>query len=265
MTKLVIYGAAGRMGRRLVSLAIADPNLQLLGAVEHADYDQMGLDVGLLVGLDAVGAVISSQIDPQADVAIDFSTPAATRQALAQCVEKSVALVIGTTGLDDADQQRIDEAAKTVPILQAPNMSLGVNLLFALAAKAAATLGADYDIEIIESHHRFKQDAPSGTALGIAEAICRATDRDMDTALVHGRSGTDAKREPGQIGMHALRMGDVVGEHTTLFAAMGERLELKHVATDRDIFVRGALKAAQWLSGKSPGRYHMADVLDLES
>jgi 4-hydroxy-tetrahydrodipicolinate reductase len=264
MTKLVIYGAAGRMGRRLVSLAIDDPNLQLLGAVEYAEYEQMGIDAGRLVGMDPVGALVSSQIDPAADVAIDFSTPAATRQALEQCVEKSVGLVIGTTGLDESDHQRIDEAAKTIPILQAPNMSLGVNLLFALSARAASILGDDYDIEIVEAHHRFKQDAPSGTALGIAEAICGATDRDMNKDLVHGRSGTDAKREPGQIGMHALRIGDVVGEHTAVFAALGERVELKHVATDRDIFVRGALKAAAWLSGKSPGRYHMADVLGLE-
>ena len=142
-------------------------------------------------------------------------------------------------------------------------MSLGVNLLFALSAQAASILGSDYDIEIIELHHRFKKDAPSGTAWGIAQAICDSTDRDVDKDIVHGREGGDVPRKPGQIGMHALRVGDVVGEHAAIFASMGERIELKHIATDRDIFARGALKAARWLAGKAPGRYSMGDVLGL--
>jgi 4-hydroxy-tetrahydrodipicolinate reductase len=173
-------------------------------------------------------------------------------------------MVVGTTGLSDGDHAAIDEAGKIIPVLQAPNMSLGVNLLFALAARAARQLGDDYDIEIVEAHHRFKVDAPSGTALGIARAICDATGKDMAKDLVHGREG-ESPRQRGQIGMHALRLGDVVGRHTVSFATLGEELQLTHNATSRDVFARGALRAAQWLAGKPAGRYGMADVLGLRA
>jgi 4-hydroxy-tetrahydrodipicolinate reductase len=172
-------------------------------------------------------------------------------------------MLIGTTGLQDSDHASIDQAAKDIPILQAPNMSLGVAVLFKIAAQVAKQLGDDYDIEIVEGHHRFKKDAPSGTAEGLAEAILKSTGKSKDR-IVYGREGDDVARKRGDIGMHSLRLGDEVGKHTAYFAALGERLELTHVATNRDTFVHGALRAAKWLAQQSkPGRYAIADVLGL--
>ena len=171
-------------------------------------------------------------------------------------------MVVGTTGLHATDHEVIDLAARDIAVLQAPNMSLGVNLLFKIAGEVAKVLGDDYDIEIVEGHHRFKKDAPSGTAMGLAEAILKATGKAKD-ALNYDRHGDDVVRQRGQIGMHALRIGDEVGRHTAYFAALGERLELTHVATNRDTFVHGALRAAKWLAGQKPGRYAIADVLGL--
>jgi 4-hydroxy-tetrahydrodipicolinate reductase len=171
-------------------------------------------------------------------------------------------MVVGTTGLQDQDHAAIDRAAAGIAILQAPNMSLGVNLLFKIAGEVAKKLGDDYDIEIVEGHHRFKKDAPSGTAMGLADAILKSTGKSRD-ALVYDRHGDEAVRKRGDIGMHALRIGDEVGRHTAYFAALGERLELTHVATNRDTFVHGALRAAKWLAGQKPGRYAIADVLGL--
>lgn len=264
MTRVVIYGAAGRMGRRLIALTVENPALTLAGAIEQAGHTLLGLDAGELAGVGPIKLPLTASLPSGgADVVVDFTVPAATRHAIDACGAARTALVIGTTGLGSDDHARIDEAARTIPVLQAPNMSLGVNLLFALAAQVARQLGDDYDIEIVEAHHRYKKDAPSGTALGIARAICEATGRDINTALVHGRHGDELERQPGQIGMHALRLGDVVGEHTASFATLGERLELTHVATNRDIFARGALRAAAWLHGKPPGRYGMRNVLGL--
>jgi 4-hydroxy-tetrahydrodipicolinate reductase len=172
-------------------------------------------------------------------------------------------MLIGTTGLTDADHASIDQAARDIAVLQAPNMSLGVAVLFRVAGEVAKLLGDDYDIEVVEAHHRFKKDAPSGTAMGLAEAILAATGKKKE-ALVYDRHGDDAHRNRGEIGMHALRIGDEVGHHTAYFAALGERLELTHVATNRDTFVHGALRAAAWLSGQKPGRYRIADVLGLK-
>ncbi|MEX0777034.1 MAG: 4-hydroxy-tetrahydrodipicolinate reductase [Phycisphaeraceae bacterium] len=265
--RLAINGAAGRMGRRLIALACEDPQLTVTAAVEGPASSDLGKDAGAIAGVQTLGVPITDHLPAGtgAAVMIDFTVPAATRAAIAACIQANLPLVIGTTGLTADDQQRIDQAARSIPILQAPNMSLGVNLLFALAAQVAKRLGDDYDIEITEAHHRFKKDAPSGTALGIAKAICDATGKSLDKDLVHGRHGDDAPRQRGQIGMHALRMGDVVGEHTASFATLGERLELRHVATTRDVFARGALRAAQWLAapGRTPGRYTMAHVLGL--
>ncbi|MBI1337038.1 MAG: 4-hydroxy-tetrahydrodipicolinate reductase [Phycisphaera sp.] len=269
MTTLAINGAAGRMGRRLIALASESQDLAVAAALESAQCPLLGQDSGLLAGVKANGVKVSSGLAADASgeqlpgVCIDFTVPAATRAVIDLCVQRAIALVIGTTGLSDDDQHLIDHAAKSIAILQAPNMSLGVNLLFALCAQVARRLGDDYDIEITEAHHRFKKDAPSGTAMGIAKAICDATGKDPRKDLVHGRVGDDVTRQRGTIGMHALRMGDVVGEHTAAFATLGERLELRHVATTRDVFARGALRAAGWLAGKKPGRYSMADVLGL--
>lgn len=262
-TNLAIHGAAGRMGQRLVAMAGEDDGLSVVCAIESVTHPRFGEDAGVVAGVDKIGVVIGEAVSAEANVLVDFSVPAATRQVMQACQVAGCAMIIGTTGLTDADQAAIDRAGESIAVLQAPNMSMGVNLLFSLVAKAAQVLGDDYDIEISETHHRFKHDAPSGTAMGIAQAICEATDKDPADTLVYDRHGDDVPRERGQIGMHALRLGDCAGEHTASYATLGERLELRHVATSRDIFVHGALRAAAWLSGKRPGRYHMADVLGL--
>jgi 4-hydroxy-tetrahydrodipicolinate reductase len=211
----------------------------------------------------ALGVLIGSGLQTTPQVVIDFSAPAATRALVPQCAERGIAMVIGTTGLTGEDQQMIDAAAKRIAILQATNTGLGVNVLLGIAAQVARQLGEAYDIEIVEAHHNLKKDAPSGTALSLAESIAKATGRDVGSDLVHGREGHDALRKKGTIGMHAVRMGDVVGEHTVYFATGGERIELRHVATSRDTFARGALRAAAFLAGKGAGRYSMGDVLGL--
>jgi 4-hydroxy-tetrahydrodipicolinate reductase len=263
MVRIVVNGAAGRMGRRLIVLAGESQDLQVVGAMEHAGHPLLGQDAGVVAGVAPIGIRIATEPPASLDVLIDFSAPPGTRTALAACLARGAALAIGTTGLSAEDLHAIEQAGAKIPVLQAPNMSLGVNLLFALAGQVARQLGSDYDIEITEAHHRFKKDAPSGTALGLAKAICDATGRDPDRSLVHGRHGDAAARPPGQIGMHALRMGDVVGRHTVSFATLGEELHLTHNATSRDVFARGALRAARWLAGKPPARYSMKDVLGL--
>ena len=265
MKHIAIHGAAGRMGRRLAALTLQDPELVLAAALDSPDSGFLGQDAGILAGQAAAGLQLGQDLpdDRQVDVVIDFSAPAATRTILETCRRRRIALVIGTTGLGDPEHQAIDEAASSIAVLQAPNMSLGVNLLFALAARVAATLGDDYDIEITEAHHRQKKDAPSGTALQLVRAICDATGRDLEHDVVHGRCGDDVPRTRGEVGMHVLRMGDVVGEHTAHFATEGERVVLSHVATTRDVFARGALRAAKWLADQEPGRYQMAQVLGL--
>jgi len=263
MIKLAVTGAAGRMGRRLIALARADKSFQLVAAIEKADSEAQARDAGEIAGIGHIGLPVTFDLKPTPDVLIDFTAPSSTRHWLKTCRDRKIAMVIGTTGLAEKDHAAIDVAAADIPILQAPNMSLGVNLLFRIVADVARRLGDDYDIEIVEGHHRHKKDAPSGTALGLTDAILAATGKDR-AALVHGRHGEDAKRKPGEIGMHALRMGDEIGRHCVYFAAEGERLELGHVATNRDTFVFGALRAAKWLAHRPPGRYTVADVLDLK-
>lgn len=262
MVSIGIHGAAGRMGQRLIALTATDPTLRLVAALEHAGHEQLGRDAGTLAGAEPLAVPLTERCQAPPEVMIDFSVADALEHVLELCRSHGSALVIGTTGFDAAGERAIDAAADQIAVLQAPNMSLGVNLLFALAGQLARTLGDDYDIEIVEAHHRFKRDAPSGTAMGLARAICEATDKDPQTALVHGRSG-EQPRETGQIGMHALRLGDVVGRHEVSYATLGEELSISHNASTRDVFARGALRAAKWLAGKPPGRYHMKDVLGL--
>ncbi len=262
MTSLAVTGVGGRMGSRLVALAKQDGGLQVVAAIERPDHALLGKDAGEVVGVGAMGVPVTFDLRPTPQVMIDFTSPAATRHWIKTCRDRGIAMVIGTTGLQPSDHAIIDQAATAIPILQAPNMSLGVNLLFKVAAEVAKVLGDDYDKEIVEGHHRFKKDAPSGTAMGLADAILKAMGKSRD-ALVYDRHGDDCVRNPGEIGMHALRIGDEIGRHTAYFAAMGERLELTHVATNRDTFVYGALKAAKWLAGQKPGRYGMADMLGL--
>ncbi len=266
---LGISGAAGRMGRRLVALAGEQPELfRVVVAIDSPASVDQGKDAGELAGIKPIGVPISAGLgETRPDVRIDFSAAVASRVLLAECVKRSVALLIGTTGLAAADQLLIDQAAATIPVLQATNTSLGVNVLLSVAANVARQLGEPYDIEIVEAHHNLKKDAPSGTALSLAESICNATGRDADHDLIHGRHGLDTQRKKGTIGMHAVRMGDVVGEHTVYFSTPGERIEIRHVVTNRDTFVRGALRAAAFLGemkrqGKA-GRFTMANVLGL--
>lgn len=263
--KLAIVGAAGRMGRRLVALALEDKQFQLAAAIESAGHPLLAQDAGNLAGVGACGVLLSENIGPdlRVDVVIDFTAPAASRVLLNTCVQRQLSLVLGTTGLTADDHRLIDEAGKTIAVLQAANMSLGVNLMLGTVARMAQTLGDDYDIEITESHHRMKKDAPSGTALVLAKAICDATGKSVEKDVVHGRHGDDVPRTRGSIGMHALRQGDIIGKHTVSFATMGEILEVTHTATNRDVLVRGALHAAKWLADRTPGRYTMNDVLGL--
>ncbi|MGB7156858.1 MAG: 4-hydroxy-tetrahydrodipicolinate reductase [Tepidisphaeraceae bacterium] len=262
MTTIAITGAAGRMGQRLIFLAKHDGDFQIVGAIERPEHAMQSRDAGEVAGIGPIGTPITYDLKPTPQVLIDFTVPAAMRHWLKTCRDRGIAMVIGTTGLQDPDHAAIDRAATEIAVLQAPNMSLGVNLLFKIAGEVAKKLGDDYDIEIVEGHHRFKKDAPSGTAMGLADAILKSTGKTRD-ALVYDRHGDDAVRARGEIGMHALRIGDEVGRHTAYFAALGERLELTHVATNRDTFVHGALRAAKWLAGQKPGRYAIADVLGL--
>jgi 4-hydroxy-tetrahydrodipicolinate reductase len=261
--KVAITGACGRMGKRLVALAHADKAFQLVAAIDKPESAEQSRDAGEVAGIGAIGLPITFDLRPTPHVLIDFTAPAAMRHWLKTCHDREIAMVIGTTGLKDKDHAAIDVASADMPILQAPNMSIGVNVLLKLAAQAAAALGEDYDIEIIEGHHRFKKDAPSGTALALADSILKSLGRTRK-ALVHGRHGDDVPRQTGQVGMHSLRMGDEVGKHAVYFAALGERVELGHVATNRDTFAMGALRAAKWILNQKPGRYGMSDVLGIK-
>ncbi|NQT20077.1 MAG: 4-hydroxy-tetrahydrodipicolinate reductase [Planctomycetes bacterium] len=263
MTNIGISGAMGRMGMQLVRLVQADPALKLVAALEYKGHEAIGRDVGLEHGSGAAGVKLAAEMPGGVDVLVDFSTPDGTARHLEACMAAGTAIVIGTTGIEDL-RQKIEEAEKQIAILASPNMSVGVNLLFSVAAQIARRLGSEYDIEIIEAHHRFKKDAPSGTALKIAQEIAAATGRALEKDAVFGRHGKPLDRAPGEIGMHAVRGGDIVGEHIVMYAALGERVELKHVAQSRETFARGALRAAKHLHGKKPGLYAMADVLAQE-
>ncbi len=264
-TTIAIHGAAGRMGRRLVALA-ADAGLTVTAAADAPGHPDLGKDAGELAGIGRLGIPLADAlIQPQSAV-IDFSLPEGTRRVLPWCVEHQVPLVVGTTGLTDADDAALTAAAKTIPVLRATNFSLVVNVLHELIKRAAPILGDDYDIEIMEAHHRFKKDAPSGTALSLAQTVCEATGRDFAKDVLTTRSGDDVPRHRHEVTVQAIRIGDHPGEHTVYFAAPGERLELRHVSTSRDSYVLGALRAAKWLAGdggKAPGRYDMKDVLGL--
>ncbi len=262
--KLIVVGAAGRMGRRIVALAMESSRFDIVGAVEKADNPEIGKDAGLLAGTALLNIAVSDSWPAGANLAIDFSSPEATDNTLTHCVQSGISLVLGTTGLTAQQHDAIKAAARKIPILYGTNMSVGMNVLFALVGKAAVMLGEDYDIEIVEEHHRFKKDAPSGSALTLAQNICQATGRPYPDSLVYGRSGKDALRKKGEIGMHAVRAGDITGVHSVIYGTLGETITLTHTAHNRDTLVRGALRAAEWLLPKPPGLYSMADVLGIK-
>lgn len=264
MIGVAITGAAGKMGLRVVALAQDLKDVEVEAALEMTGHPAIGRDIGELAGLGKTGLPLQDRTDTEFDVLIDFSRPAGTMHWLDYCLVKKRAIVIGTTGHTPEQNNAIEEAAKTIPVLKASNMSVGMNLLFKLVGQVASILGDDYDIEIVESHHRFKADAPSGTALSLRDSIVKATGRDADKDVIYGRKGDTGRRPPRQIGMHALRVGDTVGEHEVHFGTLGETVRISHSAHTRDTFARGALRAAVWLAGKPAGRYDMMDVLGLK-
>ncbi len=253
-----IHGATGRMGTRLIHLIGADPTLVLGAAIVRPGHPGIGRDVGPPVGLGPVGVALSDGLPGPVDVVIDFSTPAASLAIAEACAAAGTPLVVGTTGLEPGQKEALGRLAGRIAILISPNTSRAVNLLFRLVGEAAKALGESADIEVVERHHRFKKDAPSGTALRLAEVAARAIGSDR---LVHGRSGQVGDRPAGEIGIHALRTGDNPGEHTVVFGLMGECLELSHRALNRDGFARGALEAAKYLAGKPARLYTMQDLL----
>jgi 4-hydroxy-tetrahydrodipicolinate reductase len=261
--KIGIVGAAGRMGKMLIEEASATPGAVLAAAAERAGHQAVGQDAGTFAGLKPAGVKIGAAAEAVFEAVIDFTVAKATLAHAGLAAAKKTALVIGTTGIEAAEAEPIRVAARTVPIVWAPNMSLGVNLLFALTERVAKTLGPDFDIEILEMHHKHKVDAPSGTALGLGEAAARGRGVELAKAAVRGRDGITGARKSGAIGFAALRGGDVVGDHHVIFAGEGERIELVHKASSRRIYSKGALRAALWVKGKKPGVYGMADVLGL--
>jgi len=265
-TRLIVVGAGGRMGRTLIKAIAESPGLRVAGAVESASSPLIGQDAGVLAGQAPLGVALTNDIKSLlggADALVDFTIPAASLIHAELAARNKLVHIIGTTGFTAGEEAKIADAAKQTAIVKSGNMSLGVNLLAALVKRVAATLDSEFDVEIIEMHHNKKIDAPSGTALLLGRAAAAGRQVELDRCSVRGRDGVTGARRTGDIGFAALRGGTVVGEHAVIFAGPAERVELVHKAEDRMIFARGALKAAQWALGRSPGLYSMADVLGL--
>jgi 4-hydroxy-tetrahydrodipicolinate reductase len=266
MADVVVAGAAGRMGSRLVALLQTEPELRLVAALEAPGHAALGRDAGEVAGIGPVGVPIAGEpagVLGRDRILLEFSVPEASLEHLKLVAEAGGRAVIGTTGFSAAQRAEVERLARNAAILLSPNMSVGVNVAFRVLAEMARMLGDDYDVEITEVHHRFKKDAPSGTALGMAEAVARALGRDLEASAVYGRHGLPGERTRKEIGVMSLRSGDVVGEHTVSFGALGERLELTHRAHSRDTFARGALRAARFIATAAPGLYSMQHVLGL--
>ncbi len=264
--KIGITGCAGRMGRMLIAEVLASKTCTLAGGSERTGSEFIGKDISALIGGEALSIVIKddpAEMFKASDAVIDFTSPAATVAHSKLAAKTGTALIVGTTGLDSSDLAALDIAAEHTVIVQAANMSVGVNLLLGLSEQVAGLLGDEYDIEIVEMHHRHKVDAPSGTALALGKAAASGRGVDLDKVSQPVRNGHTGARKPGDIGFATLRGGDVVGDHSVIFAADGERIELTHKASSRTIFARGAVRAAGWTKGKSPGIYSMRDVLGL--
>jgi 4-hydroxy-tetrahydrodipicolinate reductase len=263
---LVVTGASGRMGQTLIRLSQASDRLRLVGCIERAGHPWIGRDVGEAMGSSPVGVTVTDDaLDAfaKAQAVVDFTAPAATVEFAALAAQARAVHVIGTTGLEPEHLAKIEAASRHAVIVRAGNMSLGVNLLVRMTQKVAAALDADWDVEIVEAHHRMKVDAPSGTALMLGAAAADGRGVSLQDTRVSGRDGITGARAKGSIGFSAIRGGDIVGEHDVIFAGEGERVILRHVATDRSIFARGALRAALWGQGQKPGQYDMMDVLGI--
>jgi 4-hydroxy-tetrahydrodipicolinate reductase len=261
--KLAIHGAAGRMGQRVTALAHANPRFQIVAALESADHPLLGKDAGIVAGIGEIGVPLGVVGESDADVVIDFSVPDAAIAVVAHCLDFERPVVVATTGLDAGQQEYLRRAGKKLPIVWSPNMSTAVNVAMKLArvaGEALRDLPTGVDVEILESHHRYKEDAPSGTALKFGQILADAMGLSQHT---HGRSGRPGARPRNEIGYHAVRAGDDPGQHTILFGMLGEAIEIRVAATNRDCYAQGALLAAEWLVGKPPGLYGMHDVLGL--
>jgi len=266
MTKIAVVGAAGRMGKALIEASHTDENTVLAAATERPESSLIGTDAGELAGIGRLDVVVMESLDvcPEFDVLIDFTSPASSLAHLDFCQSKGRRMVIGTTGFAETEKAHIQKAAEDIPIMLAPNMSVGVNLCLKLLDTAARVLGDDVDIEIIEAHHRHKVDAPSGTAIRMGEVVADALGRDLAECAVYGREGQTGARQRETIGFETIRAGDIVGDHTVLFAADGERVEITHKASSRMTFAQGAVRASKWLMGQDAGLYDMQDVLGLK-
>ena len=263
---VVVAGAAGRMGRMLVSLAHANPALRLAGALEAPGQPALGSDAGRLAGVGDLGVPLSTEMPsaPVGSVLIDFTAPGPTLEHVRAAAERGWGAVVGTTGFDREQENAIDALGDRIPLLRAANMSVGVTVLLDVAREVAARLGSSFDVEISEIHHRLKKDSPSGTALALGRAVAAGRGVVLEERAVYGREGLVGERPEGQIGVLALRGGDVIGDHTVHFFGTGERIELTHRAQSREAFAAGALRAATWIAGRAPGRYTMRDVLSAD-
>lgn len=264
MINLIVSGCCGRMGKRVICLATESGEFSVVGAIEKKDHPEAGNDIGILCGIGELGVPVSPDIQKvieKSDVIVDFTTSLATINNVRQAKAAHKPIVIGTTGLTDEEMAIIKTASSSIPILVSPNMSIGVNMLFNIVGTIAADLGDDYDIEIIETHHNQKKDAPSGTAKRLADEILQAKGRSKKYKIIYGREGNVGKRPKGEIAIHSVRAGDVIGDHTVVFAGENERIELTHKAHSRDVFARGALRACKFIIGKSPKLYNMQDVI----
>lgn len=268
MINAIVCGAGGRMGKRIISLMGETEGLQLVGAVEKKGSGSIGLDAGENAGSGRLGVNIADNLKAvidKADIIIDFTAPPVAIEHIRTSKEKGMPIVIGTTGFSGQELDGISDAARTIPVVLSPNMSVGINLIFKVIDEIAKRIGEDYDIEIIEAHHRLKKDAPSGTAMRMAQILARSRGLDLDKICVYSRKGIIGERRRGEIGIQTIRAGDIVGEHTVIFGGIGERIEVTHRSHSRDNFARGAIIAAKWLVGKAPGLYDMMDVLGLRA
>lgn len=265
ITRIVIAGCCGRMGRRIASLAFKDEAIKVVGAAEVKGHPDIGRNLGELIGGYQTEVKVTDDLEQatkDADVIIDFTTPTAVISNLSVARKVKIPMVIGTTGLTDEELKLVSSTSNSIPVLLSANMSVGVNLLFRIAPEIASVLGEDYDIEIIEAHHNKKKDAPSGTAKKLAELIAEAKGKKLKDMAVYGREGKTEERPKGQMGIHAVRAGGIIGDHTVIYADDNERIELTHRAHSRDVFAQGALRAAKFIADKSPGLYDMQDVVE---
>jgi 4-hydroxy-tetrahydrodipicolinate reductase len=267
MVNIIVAGAAGRMGIRIINIINETEGVRLTGAFEHPDNPMVGQDAGQTAGIGIKGVKISNSlmdIVATGDVIIDFTMPLATINNVKNAAASGKPIVIGTTGITDEQIKEIKGHSEKIPVVLAPNMSVGVNVMFKIAAEMAKILGSDYDMEIVEAHHRLKKDAPSGTAIGLAKKLAEATGRDLSKTAVYSRHGMIGQRTDEEIGIQTVRAGDITGDHTVIFGGIGERLELTHRAHNRDNFAKGAVRAAKWIINRKPGLYDMQDVLGLK-